>query len=150
MNEKERAAALREEIERLKKEKGAVIMAHYYQRKEIQEIADFIGDSLALAQQAAKTDARVILMCGVHFMGDAGSPPTAPPAAPGSGSAFSGPRPVCFLSSWYHLIDLDAPSIPKLSSLTRDFPFHNVTFELRGLPFFFEKKKGSEKRNFWT
>ncbi|MDE6230127.1 MAG: quinolinate synthase NadA [Muribaculaceae bacterium] len=70
MNEKERAAALREEIERLKKEKGAVIMAHYYQRKEIQEIADFIGDSLALAQQAAKTDARVIVMCGVHFMGE--------------------------------------------------------------------------------
>lgn len=61
---------LREEILRLKKEKGALIMAHYYQRDEVQEIADFIGDSLALAQQAAKTDAPVILMCGVHFMGE--------------------------------------------------------------------------------
>lgn len=61
---------LRQEIARLKKEKKAVIMAHYYQREEIQEIADFIGDSLALAQQAAKTDAEVIVMCGVHFMGE--------------------------------------------------------------------------------
>ena len=51
------AQALKDEILRLKKEKGALIMAHYYQREEIQEIADFIGDSLALAQQAAKTDA---------------------------------------------------------------------------------------------
>ncbi len=63
-------AWLREEIARLKKEKNALIMAHYYQRDEIQEIADFIGDSLALAQQAARTDADVILMCGVHFMGE--------------------------------------------------------------------------------
>ena len=61
---------LREEIMRLKKEKNALIMAHYYQREEIQEIADFIGDSLALARQAAKTDADVIVMCGVHFMGE--------------------------------------------------------------------------------
>ena len=64
------ADELRSEIERLKKEKNALIMAHYYQRDEIQEIADFIGDSLALARQAAKTDADVILMCGVHFMGE--------------------------------------------------------------------------------
>lgn len=64
------AQALKEEILKLKKDKGALIMAHYYQRAEIQEIADFIGDSLALAQQAAKTDAPVIVMCGVHFMGE--------------------------------------------------------------------------------
>ncbi len=61
---------IREEIARLKKEKNALIMAHYYQRDEIQEIADFIGDSLALAQQAAKTDADMIVMCGVNFMGE--------------------------------------------------------------------------------
>lgn len=63
-------AELRQEIARLKKEKNALIMAHYYTRDEIQEIADFIGDSLALARQAAKTDADIIVMCGVHFMGE--------------------------------------------------------------------------------
>lgn len=67
---KTRDTELREEIARLKKEKNALVMAHYYQRDEIQEIADFIGDSLALARQAARTDADVIVMCGVHFMGE--------------------------------------------------------------------------------
>ena len=61
---------LREEILRLKEEHNAVIMAHYYQREEIQQLADHIGDSLALAQLAAKTDAPVIILCGVHFMGE--------------------------------------------------------------------------------
>ncbi|MBO4814694.1 MAG: quinolinate synthase NadA [Muribaculaceae bacterium] len=61
---------LKEEIKRLKKEKHAVIMAHYYQREEIQEIADYIGDSLALAQLAAKVEEPVIILCGVHFMGE--------------------------------------------------------------------------------
>ena len=61
---------LRSEILRLKQERNAVIMAHYYQRPEIQELADHIGDSLALAQLAAKTDADVIVLCGVHFMGE--------------------------------------------------------------------------------
>lgn len=59
-----------EEIKRLKKEKNAIIMAHYYQEKEIQEIADVVGDSLALAQHAAKTDADIILLAGVYFMGE--------------------------------------------------------------------------------
>lgn len=61
---------LKKEIERLKKERKAVIMAHYYQRDEIQQLADHIGDSLALAQLAAKEEAPVIVLCGVHFMGE--------------------------------------------------------------------------------
>ena len=61
---------LSEQIRTLCQEKNAIIMAHYYQRPEIQDVADFVGDSLALAQQAAKTDADIIVMCGVHFMAE--------------------------------------------------------------------------------
>lgn len=61
---------LKAEIRRMCKEKNAVIMAHYYTEGDIQDVADFVGDSLALAQQAAKTDADLIVMCGVHFMGE--------------------------------------------------------------------------------
>lgn len=57
-------------IQELKSKKNAVILAHYYQSGDIQDIADFVGDSLALAQWAAKTDAEIIVMCGVHFMGE--------------------------------------------------------------------------------
>ena len=61
---------LKAAINELKKEKKAVILGHYYQKGEIQDIADYIGDSLALAQIAAKTDADILVMCGVHFMGE--------------------------------------------------------------------------------
>src|SRR5690606_11268963 len=61
---------LRERLMELKKERNAIILAHYYQRDEIQEVADFRGDSFLLAQKAAETDAEVIVFCGVHFMGE--------------------------------------------------------------------------------
>ncbi|NLJ19544.1 MAG: quinolinate synthase NadA [Bacteroidales bacterium] len=61
---------LLEKINRLRKEKNAVILAHFYQESDIQDIADHVGDSLALAQWAAQTDADIIVLCGVHFMGE--------------------------------------------------------------------------------
>lgn len=68
--EVENREALLRDIQRLKQERNAVILAHYYAKGEIQDIADFIGDSLALAQIASKLSENVIVMCGVHFMGE--------------------------------------------------------------------------------
>ena len=61
---------LKKEIRRLCEEKGAIILAHYYTIGDIQDIADFVGDSLALARKAAETDAKIMVMCGVHFMAE--------------------------------------------------------------------------------
>ena len=61
---------LKAEIRRLCREKNAIILAHYYTEGEIQDLADYVGDSLGLARQAARTDADIIVMCGVHFMGE--------------------------------------------------------------------------------
>ena len=61
---------LKAEIRRMCREKNAIILAHYYTDGVLQDLADFVGDSLALAQQAARTDASIIVMCGVHFMGE--------------------------------------------------------------------------------
>ena len=66
----EQGIDLKSEIRKLCKEKNAVIMAHYYTEGVIQDLADFVGDSLALAQKAATTEADIIVMCGVHFMGE--------------------------------------------------------------------------------
>jgi quinolinate synthase len=63
-------AELQGEIKRLARERNAVILAHNYERAEVQDVADFVGDSLGLSREAAKTDAQVIVFCGVHFMAE--------------------------------------------------------------------------------
>ena len=69
----ENIPALQDEVRGLAAERGAVILAHNYQLPEVQDVADFVGDSLALSQEAARTDADVIAFCGVHFMAETAS-----------------------------------------------------------------------------
>jgi len=106
-------AFLRSEIDRLRREKNAVIMAHYYQEKDIQEIADFIGDSLALARQAAKTQADIIVLCGVHFMGE-----TAKIISPGKKVLIPDMAAGCSLA--------DSCPAPALEAFIKAHPGHTV------------------------
>ena len=94
---------LSEQIRALCCEKNAIIMAHYYQRPEIQDVADFVGDSLALAQVAAKTDADIIVMCGVHFMAE-----TAKILCPGKKVLIPAPEAGCSLADSCKAADLAA------------------------------------------
>lgn len=109
MNNKE----LHQEIRRLCAEKNAVVMAHYYTRPEIQDAADFIGDSLALARKAAETDARVIVMCGVHFMAE-----TCKLLCPGKTVLCPDPEAGCSLA--------DSCPATELEKFKQEHPGHTV------------------------
>jgi len=102
-----------EEIARLKKEKNAVILAHYYQQEEIQDIADYIGDSLGLAQEAAKTNADVILFAGVHFMGE-----TAKIINPNKKVIIPDLNAGCSLA--------DSAPTEKFKNFLKQYPYHKV------------------------
>lgn len=100
-------------IKDLKKKKNAIILAHYYQDSEIQDIADFVGDSLALAQWAAQTDADVIVLCGVHFMGE-----TARILSPGKKVFVPDLNAGCSLA--------DSCPVDELEKFIRLYPGHTV------------------------
>ncbi len=101
------------EIARLKKENNAVILAHYYQQEEIQDIADYIGDSLGLSQEAAATNADVILFAGVHFMGE-----TAKILSPDKKVIIPDLNAGCSLA--------DSAPTPKFEAFLKKYPDHTV------------------------
>jgi quinolinate synthase len=115
-----------EEIDRMRKEKNAVILAHFYQEGEVQDIADFVGDSLGLSQQAAATDADIILFAGVHFMAE-----TAKILAPGKKILIPDINAGCSLA--------DSCPPAEFAKFKEDYPGHtvisyvNTTAEIKAL-----------------
>ena len=104
---------IKSEIRRLAREKNAVIMAHYYVNADVQDIADFIGDSLALAQKAAETDADIIVLCGVHFMGE-----TAAILCPDKKVLVPDPEATCSLA--------ESCPAPEFEAFVKAHPGHTV------------------------
>ena len=115
-----------DEIEKLKKQKNAIILAHYYQEPDIQDIADYIGDSLGLSQQAAKTDADIIVFAGVHFMAE-----TAKILSPGKKVLLPDVKAGCSLADSCppHLFSKFKESYPDHLVIT----YVNCTAELKAL-----------------
>lgn len=117
---------LKDEINKLKKEKNAVILAHYYQDAKLQDIADFVGDSLYLSQQAAKTKADMIVFCGVHFMAE-----TAKILAPGKKVLLPDLNAGCSLA--------DSCKTDDFTEFLKKYPHHtvisyvNTTAEIKAL-----------------
>jgi quinolinate synthase len=111
--EQDRARELAARISRLKKEKNAVILAHYYQQEQVQEIADFVGDSLALSRQAVETPAEIIVFAGVYFMAE-----TAKILNPGRKVLLPDLRSGCSLA--------DSCSAAALTKLKAEYPAHKI------------------------